>query len=203
MKRIIQQHLDMGYPELVTNSVELTPSDHAKDTWREQWGQKQNSSELKVRVVAYEGLIIIEPKDPENNVGKDFGWIPMGQTRIGSVLCDTKKRLGVSHQAFELMRKIQVGRDCIGDIDWFACDDGTYAFSWFGPIYRVINLETSIAARSFHIIDKLLETCTLISNDVPAEAVELIDRLGRSVVTWKDQAGINLPEETLGTEFGG
>jgi hypothetical protein len=192
---VIQQRINVYFPELESSEVNVEMDDFGKKIWREQCYPVPDSSDLKVRVVAYEGLIIIEPIEPEKNVGKDFGWIPMGQTRIGSVLCDTKKYLGISKEAFELMKKIQVGRDCIGDLDWFACNDGTTAFSWYGPIYRVINPETAIAARGF-VTDKLLETCTLISNDVPAEAVELIDRRGRSVVIWKDQAGINLPEET-------
>lgn len=155
----------------------------------------QDLSGLKVEVVAYKGLIVVIPNEPEKNVGKDFGWIPMGQTRLGSVLCDTNKYLGVSRQAFELMKRIKVGRDCIGDIDWWACDDGTHAFAWWGPIYRVINPETAVAARNFRVTDRLLETCTLIANDVPAEATEVIDEHG-GIPIWKDQVGIALPEET-------
>ena len=193
--RALQQQIDIHFPDLEAVEVDVEGSDFGKEIWAEECLRAQDLSGLKVEVVVYKGLLVVIPKEPEKNVGKSHGWIPAGQTRLGSVLCDTNKYLGVSRQAFDLMKKIKVGRDCVGDIDWFWCEDGTYAFSWWGPIYRVINPETAIAARGFKVTNLLLGTCTLIPNDVPAEATEVIDRLGHSAVIWKDQAGINLPEE--------
>jgi hypothetical protein len=195
MQRLIQQQLDMGYPELSIGEVSLTMSEQALEAWEDDSLRAQDLSGLKVEVVAYKGLLVIIPKDPEKNVGKNFGWYPLGQTRIGSVLVDTKKLLGVSRQAFELMKKIEVGRDCIGDIDWWRCDDGTYAFAWFGPIYRVIDPESAIAARGFFVTEALLEMCTIIPNDVPAEATESIDIFEARSPIWKSQEGIVLTEE--------
>jgi len=189
LKQVIQQRLDASYPDLVTNDIWLTPSEHAMSDDSVRSGDLNS---LKVRVVAYKGLIIIEPIEPENNVGKEFGWVPMGQTRIGSVICDTNKYLGVSREAFELMKQIKQGSDCIGDISWFLCSDGTWAFSWFGPIYRVINPDTAIGDRDFKVTDILLSTCTIIPNEVPAEATELIDAQGSTTI-WKNQDGIEIP----------
>lgn len=96
-------------------------------------------SQLKVKVVAYKGLIVIEPIEPEKGASAKEGWVPMGPERLGSVLCKTKGRLGVSREAFDLLKQIPRGTDCIGDIGWWECGDGSHAFSWFGAIYRVID----------------------------------------------------------------
>lgn len=129
---------------------------------------------MKVRVVAYKGKIVIVPIDPEKGV--EDGWYPTGRGRIGCVVLDTKKTLGVSEEAFELMRKVQRNRDAIGDISWWECDDGTHAFSWCGSIHRVISPEDAEGDRDFHVHNRLWAACTKIPNEVPEAAKLMIDQ---------------------------
>ena len=129
---------------------------------------------MKVRVVAYKGRIVIVPSEPEKDI--DNGWFPTGQDRLGCVLLDTKKNLGVSAQAFALMREIHRSRnpDATGDLAWWATDDGTYVFGWSGSIHRVIHPMLA-EARDFHVTDELRKHFQLIPNRVPRAAMRVID----------------------------
>lgn len=119
---------------------------------------------LKVSVFAHNGMIVMAPNEPEKDIENE--WFPTNANRMGCVLCDTKNKLGVSQEALELMKTIQVGRDAIGDIDWWLCGDGKYAFSWFGSIYRVIDPKNAQSARGFKVYQN---ECTVIPNDLPDE----------------------------------
>jgi len=71
-------------------------------------------SGLKVKVTAYGGRIVIEPIDILIGVGGE--WVPVDCDpchKFGSVLCDCTSRVGISDQALELMKKIEIGHDCI------------------------------------------------------------------------------------------
>jgi len=129
--------------------------------------------DIKVLVVAYKNRIIIIPHEPEKGIGD--GWYPTGKTRFGCVLLNTKNRLGVSNKAFQLMEKIRPNKDAIGDISWFKCSDGTYAFSWFGSIHRVINPYTAEGSRYFRVSSILKRNCIIIPNNVPNAAKQKID----------------------------
>jgi hypothetical protein len=127
------------------------------------------NDELKVRVVAYEGKLVFIPNEPEKGIGDS--WWPVDQKgKLGSVL-GSSKRLGVSQEALALMRTIKLNRDAIGDIDWWKCDDGEKAFSWFGVLYRVMDPADSEAARGFQVYES---ECVIIPNEVPPEAVEAV-----------------------------
>ncbi len=149
---------------------------------------------MKVKVVAYRDRIIIVPDQPENNIGKDFRWYPTGDTRLGCVIGDTKINLGVSEEALALMKTIKRGHDAIGDIDWWGCDDETYAFSWWGPIYRIINPATAEAPRNYNITDKHLAQCTIIPNEVPDLAKQVIDSEAQAFV-WNKPIRIEVGRE--------
>jgi len=62
---------------------------------------------------------------------------PFGCGRIGVVLMDSKKHLGVEEQAIPILRKLFESSGpsgCgIGDIDWFKTGDNYYVFGWLGP----------------------------------------------------------------------
>jgi len=152
-------------------------------------------SELKVKVTAYKGLIVIEPIEPEKGASTKEGWIPIGPGRLGNVLCTTKGRLGVSREAFNLLRQIPRGTDCIGDIGWWKCDDGTHAFSWFGTVYRVIDPVRCVGDREYKVSPALLTDCETILNEVPDEAKAAIDQaIGKPIYCWRDQDGIILED---------
>jgi hypothetical protein len=116
---------------------------------------------------------VIVPIDPTKSVGN--GWYPTGGDRIGCVLLDTKRQLGVSEEALSLMRRIPRNRDSFGDISWWACDDGTHAFSWLGAIHKVLDPLNIEASRDFHITDRSRSLCTIIPNEVPEIAQAAID----------------------------
>lgn len=80
---------------------------------------------------------------------------------MGCVLADSKRDLQVSQEALDLMPEIDHNQDCIGDIDWWVCDDGSYAFSWWGPIFRIVEVYSCEAARGFKIYT---DQCTIIPN---------------------------------------
>lgn len=152
---------------------------------------------MKVKVVAYKERLVIVPNNPTEDIGKPVGWYPTGDGRMGCVLTDTKARLGVSEEAFELMKKIPRNRDAIGDIGWWECDDKTWAFSWFGSIHRIINPIKSEGDRNFRVNDTLKQFCTIIPNDVPEEAKAILDNLpdGYEAYQWNEL--YNLDNVTL------
>ena len=57
--------------------------------------------------------------------------------RMGVVLIDSKKHLGVEEQAVPVLKKLFAKAGCssdgFGDIDWYKAEDGLYTFSWLGP----------------------------------------------------------------------
>jgi len=84
---------------------------------------------LKVSVVAYKNKIVIVPRIPEKDTGK--GWYPTGGRtgdNLGCVLCDSKKTLGISQEALDLMHRVKRNHDDIGDLGWWRCDDGNSHF---------------------------------------------------------------------------
>lgn len=125
---------------------------------------------LKVKVHAYRGILIIETVDPDN---KDYpGWVPAGDGKIGCVLVNTKTSLGISQEAMEWLEKVKASRDAIGDVDWWACGDGSYAFGWLGGPFALKGPD-STGSRNFKIAK---DHCVSIPNNPPQEAMEAVDR---------------------------
>lgn len=116
-----------------------------------------------VEVFAHKGFLIINPSEPVEH--KKFFW-PTGKGRMGCVLGDTLRHLRVSKEALALMEKIKTNGDVTGDLDWWWCTDETYAFSWWGAIYRVVNVAKSEAGRNFRVFPNL---CKIIPNKVTKE----------------------------------
>ena len=62
---------------------------------------------------------------------------PFGCGRIGVVLIDSKKHLGVEKEAVPILRKLFKASipsgGSIGNIDWFQTGDGYFVFGWLGP----------------------------------------------------------------------
>lgn len=119
---------------------------------------------MKVKVTAYRGLIIVEAQDPETPMQ---GWAPNGPGKIGSIICDTAKNLGVSKEALDLLGQIRRSRDCIGEIDWFGADDGTKVFGWMGPFLAVFAPNRVSGSRNYHVF---ADSCKLIPN-IPPEGI--------------------------------
>jgi hypothetical protein len=132
---------------------------------------------LRVQVTAYKGRYIIETLDPKE---KKNVFYPVGGTRIGSVLCNTKKHLGISKEALKLLKELTNVRDDIGDVDSFETETmkgkktGEHVFAWLGDL-NIIRDTTAVGSRTFnasalpHVV---------IPNKVPAWAKKQIDAEG-------------------------
>lgn len=137
----------------------------------------QTIPKIKVRVVAYKERIVIVPKEPEKDIANKGTrlWWPTGGTNrniLGCVVGNTKEMLGISDEALALMERVKRNHDAIGDLGWWKCNDGTYAFSWWGPIYRVVNPDTAEGSRDFFTH---MGQYNRIVNQVPMAAKKAID----------------------------
>jgi hypothetical protein len=144
---------------------------------------------MKVQVVAYKGSIVFVPSNPTEGIGKTEGWYPTGDGRLGCVVTDTKKQLGVSEEAFALMKDIKRNHDAVGDISWWECDDGTYAFAWWGSIHRVLNPDSAEGDRDFRVTPSLRSACTIIPNEVPEAAkaaIDLAETESGTIFSWQE-----------------
>lgn len=138
-----------------------------KEKYEEPEPVPQEDIDIKVRVLAHDGNIVIVPEAAEEGIMDR--WWPTGGNRMGCVVEDSRRRVGISKEAIDLMRGIKTGRDSIGDIDWHWCVDGTYAFGWWGAIYRIIRPHEDIGARDFKVHPgEYVE----VPNDVPPEVAE-------------------------------
>lgn len=142
---------------------------------------------MKVKVVAYKNRLVVVPEAPEKDIDKD--WWPTGGGRSGCLLGDSEALLGISAEAFQLMKEIPRNDDERGDIGWWKCTDGKYVFSWGGPIHRVIDPDKSEGDKDFRVRKGKF---TLIPNEVPAEAVFAIDK-NPDALSWKEPNQVVYP----------
>jgi hypothetical protein len=78
----------------------------------------------------------------------------------------------ISEEALKLLEKVKRGRDSIGDLDWWECDDGKKAFGWLGGFCRIINPDDVEGSRNYKIFK---DDCVIIPNDVPFGAKDVLD----------------------------
>lgn len=148
---------------------------------------------LTVSVFASGDYLIIAPSTPQGR-----GFLPTNdQGRIGCVVLNSRAQLRVSRAALKLMDTIRRNKDCIGDIDWWECNGGvgtptrSHAFSWFGPIHRVIHVPTCEAARTFRVYPS---QCTVIPNRLTKE---MSAALGSKASSWREPRYIAMPPKPL------
>jgi hypothetical protein len=120
-----------------------------------------------VTVTAYKGFLIIEALIKEEH----SDWVPAGSGRIGCILIDTKTHLGISDEAFELLKEIPQSLDDIGEVDWFDSDDGKRVFGWLGPTKRLIDPKDAEGSRNYKVSRDFLS----IPNEPDPDAVKAID----------------------------
>lgn len=131
---------------------------------------KKSKLGAKVKLTVYKDVLVIETVEPENE--NYPGWVPIGPGKIGCVLCNTKRGLGASQEALDWLGKVPRSRDAIGDVDWWACADGTKAFSWLGGVCS-IKRRGAEGSRNYEVFKK---DCVEIPNDVPEKAQKAIDQ---------------------------
>ena len=123
---------------------------------------------MHAKVTAYKGKLVCElvaDKSIENEVVTTIDT----PSTFGQVIMNTAKNLGVSKEALELMKTVKIGRDDLGDIDWFNSVQGD-VFGWIGGPYNIIDPAEAETARGFKILAHIE-----IENEVPAGAMEAID----------------------------
>jgi hypothetical protein len=124
-------------------------------------------TELKAKVTAYKNFIIIEPLQFE----EDENLIPAGEGRLGTVLINTKKYLGMSKEAVQTLKKLKKSHDDVGDIMLWKTRKGD-CFAWFGNMYGLFNIETAEGDKNGFVAIDHVE----IPNDVPKNALEAIKK---------------------------
>lgn len=84
--------------------------------------------------VARDGSLVLKTTTVKTVRNKLY---PAGGDRLGPVLIDTKKHLGITKRAvpilMDLFERAGCDGDGFGDIDWFQSDDGKCVFGWLGP----------------------------------------------------------------------
>ena len=123
---------------------------------------------LRVQVTAYKDHIIIETLDPKEK--KDV-FYPINAGRIGCVLLDTAKHLGISRQGLELLKLLERVQDDIGDVDSFESAVKGHVFGWIGDPNCTKTLDM-VGSRSYN---PEAIPHTVIPNKVPAWAKKQID----------------------------
>ena len=108
------------------------------------------SKDIKVKITTYQNVLIIHTIEPK----KDDNFIPAGNGKIGCVLIDTKKYLGISKEAFDLLKTIKRGGSAIGDVDsWEFTDEkkrNPYVFGWLGGINSIKEPDRCEGSRTYY-----------------------------------------------------
>lgn len=135
--------------------------------------EQQTPPHMYARVTVYKGVLVIEwltvtsdencvtPYDRPGNMG----YVAMNTNLVG-----------VSDEAYETLKTVRKGRDSIGAIDVWACDDGTYAFATFGGKYVLLDPKDPDAEASRQYQLPARDQFQTIPNDTPEGAREAIDR---------------------------
>lgn len=124
---------------------------------------------IYAEVTAYKNHIVVEYKTKESN---DIVTTPFDTGSLGYVVADVGC-VAISKEAHALLSDIKHGHDDIGDIDIFDLDKGGYAFSTFGGMYFIANVDEAEGSSSFVVPP--LEEFQLMENNVPDGAKDAID----------------------------
>ncbi|WP_060734287.1 hypothetical protein [Burkholderia cenocepacia] len=92
---------------------------------------------------------------------------------VGQNVFDTARNLGVSPQAVELLRKVRIGRDPVGDLFWKEQGSGRNTFAWRGGVLLALSPESCVASQDFAV-----RQYVLIPNDavpVPQHLRDMLD----------------------------
>lgn len=127
---------------------------------------------IRAKITAHNGVLIIECTEKNSTPGETHLSIDQKGV-IGQVIMKTRETLGVSDEALALLKTVKRGADSLGDVDWWKTNDGHTAFSWLGPMCRLMDPSDAEASRQY-IIGEYVS----IPNEPPQEAVDAIDGEG-------------------------
>jgi len=99
---------------------------------------------MKTKITEYEGFICINTEDPSANES----FIPSGGSQLGCLIMDSKKLLGVSKEALELLKKVKKSHDAIGDLMSWG-DKEKWFFGWLGGAKRILDPENATGDRGY------------------------------------------------------
>lgn len=91
---------------------------------------------------------------------------------LGQVISNTEKNLGISAEAFALLKTVKNARDAIGDVMFFETNDNA-AFGWLGGPKAIKRPENIEGCRATRWDLKYIS----IPNEPPEGAKEAIDKI--------------------------
>lgn len=92
--------------------------------------ETENKVELIVRITSYRGILVINA--PETDEGFSHpSWSPGDDVNPRCELRDTKRHLGLSKEAAEILLRLKPEDEPMGDVCWSE-SDGIATFSWHG-----------------------------------------------------------------------
>lgn len=140
-------------------------------------------SPLAARITAHRGFLIFHARE-----GDFPGLLHCNERRVGTTVVGTVSRLGISDEAIELLRKVKVGNDGIGDVMWWpglvaagGADngDGTEerppTFGWLGLNCEIKNPQKIEGDRYFGVPE--WQAWVTIPNESDPEAVAVVDAM--------------------------
>jgi len=88
-----------------------------------------------MKITTYRGFIVTEPfVDNDDNLV-----LPDGHNIIGTMVIDTENNLGMSSEAWEIIKKMERSGDDIGDFNAYHRDDNKDCVSWLGGPRKVVS----------------------------------------------------------------
>lgn len=123
-----------------------------------------------VSVSAYNNHLVIE-YHAEKSIAEEVV-CPFDSSSMGYVILGTE-HVGVSKEAYELLLKLRPGRDGLGELDCFLCNDNTYTWATLGGNCVLFNASTVETSRQWELPP--LERFQLIGNEVPEGAKQAVD----------------------------
>ena len=130
---------------------------------------------VKVKLFAYRDVLVIETVNPDD--ANYPGWTLVGPGKIGCVIVNTKTALGISEDALAWLKGVKRSRDDHGNVDWWACNDGTKAFAWLGGLYS-IKERGADGSRNYEVFP---DDYVPVPNNPSQDAMDAVDRkLGKA-----------------------
>jgi len=129
------EKLDSSYIQLVNTKKEYEESLKTSGIWAE-WEEPPQQPQLLARISANkDGDRLMCEALVDEDIEKKIA--VTGGSKIGTVVMDTKKHLGITRSAIKLLRDISDTAEraggSFGSLDWYKSDDGVYNFGWLGP----------------------------------------------------------------------
>lgn len=121
-------------------------------------------------VTAHNGFLVVEYHTLESVAEEVTS--PYDSSSMGFVISDVGF-VGVSNEAYELLKTIRPGRDSLGELDIFRGGPNGYVFGTLGGACGLFKATTVETSRDYRV--PYQNEFQLIANDVPEGAKEAID----------------------------